>query len=120
MAEHNLLGSQGESLAAEFLSREGYTLLDRNWRYGKGEVDIICTKGRFIVFAEVKTRSTEYFGKPEEAVDKKKQRELIKAADAYVIKKNIPLEVRYDILSVIIKQNTHSIRHIEDAFYPTL
>jgi len=120
MAEHNLLGSQGESIAAAFLTGKGYTLLDRNWRYGKGEIDIICSKGEFIIFAEVKTRSSEYFGKPEEAVDKKKQRYLIKAADAYITQKNILLEVRYDIISILKQQNKHTVRHIEDAFYPTL
>lgn len=120
MADHNLLGNQGEALAADFLTHAGYTLLEQNWRYGKDEIDIICTKGQFIIFAEVKTRSTDYFGRPEEAVDKKKQRFLIRAADAYVNQKNIPLEVRYDIISIIIHQNTHTVKHIEDAFYPTL
>ena len=120
MAEHNIIGTDGENKATAYLEDSGYVILDRNWRYGKGEIDIICSKGEFIVFVEVKTRSTDYFGQPEEAVDKKKKNFLIKAADAYVTQKNIPQEVRYDIISVILSQNKHSVRHIKDAFYPTL
>lgn len=120
MAEHNLLGNQGEEIAAEFLTNAGYTLLERNWRYGKDEIDIICRKGPFIVFVEVKTRSTDYFGRPEEAVDKKKQRFMIRAADAFVNERNLSLEVRYDIISIIMNQQGSTVKQIEDAFYPTL
>lgn len=120
MAEHNQLGNKGEDIAREYLAGKGYKILDRNWRHGKGEVDLICKKGDFIVIAEVKTRSTDFFGQPEDAVNKKKQKFLIKAADAYVNQKQIMLEVRYDIISIIIKGRSHTIRHIEDAFYPTL
>jgi putative endonuclease len=120
MAEHNDTGKQGEEIAAAYLAEEGYRIIDRNWRYGKGEVDIVCSKSQFIIFVEVKTRSTSYFGQPEEAVDKKKKAFLIRAADAYVNQKNIPLEVRYDIISIVISEHRHTIRHIEDAFYPTL
>lgn len=120
MAQHNQLGSRGEDLAAGYLRDQGYHLLERNWRFGKGEIDIICSKGKTLVIAEVKTRSTEFFGQPEEAVNKRKRQFLIRAADAYVNKKNLLMEVRYDILSIIIRDHMHKIRHIEDAFYPTL
>lgn len=120
MAQHNLLGVQGEDLATEFLTNKGYRILRRNWRYGKDEIDIICSTNEFIVFVEVKTRSSSYFGLPEQAVDKKKQRFLIRAADAYVNMNNVLLEVRYDIVSVIIMNGSHEVNHFEDAFYPTL
>lgn len=120
MAQHNLLGKQGEDLAADFLTSKGYHLLHRNWRYSKDEIDIICSKKNHIVFVEVKTRSSSYFGLPEEAVDKRKQRFLIRAANAYVIMKDVDLQVRYDIISVIITNDSHKVKHLEDAFYPTL
>lgn len=120
MAQHNETGKTGEDLAAEYLAEQGYRILERNWRYGRGEVDIICTRGPFIVFAEVKTRSTGIYGQPEEAVDKTKKRFIIRAANAYVLMNDSRQEVRYDILSVILRGQSHTIRHIEDAFYPTL
>jgi putative endonuclease len=120
MAQHNETGKTGEDLAAEYLAEQGYHILERNWRYGKAEIDIICTRGPFIVFTEVKTRSTVFFGQPEQSVDKTKKGYLIKAANAYVLTNNIEKEVRYDILSIILRGQSHTIRHIEDAFYPTL
>jgi putative endonuclease len=120
MSSHNELGKKGEETAADFLAGEGYKILERNWRFGKDEIDIIAEKGNFIVIVEVKTRSTAYFGEPEEAVDKQKRRFLIRAADKYVNQKAIDLEVRFDIVSIIFEQGKQSIRHIEDAFYPTL
>jgi putative endonuclease len=120
MSQHNELGKKGEDLAASYLAELGYKIITRNWRYGKDEIDIIAETGNFIVFAEVKTRSTAYFGEPEDAVDKQKQRFLIRAADAYVNQKEIDLEVRFDIVSIIFEKGMHTIRHIEDAFYPTL
>jgi len=116
----NELGQKGEQAAAEHLAAEGYKILERNWRFGKDEIDIIAEKGNFIVIVEVKTRSTSFFGEPEEAVDKQKRRFLIRAADKYVIQKAIDLEVRFDIVAVIFEQGRQTIRHIEDAFYPTL
>ena len=120
MAEHIDTGTKGEDLAAQYLADNGYKILEQNWRHGKNEIDIVCTKGEFIVFVEVKTRSTSRYGQPEEAVDKKKKNFLIRAANAYVTMKNISQEVRYDIVSVIVHAHSHTIRHIEDAFYPTL
>ena len=120
MAQHNELGKKGEDIAAAHFEEEGYKILNRNWRFGKDEVDIIAEKGNFIVFAEVKTRSTAFFGEPEEAVDKQKQRFMVRAADIYVNQKSIDLEVRFDIISIIFEKGKHTLRHIEDAFYPTL
>lgn len=120
MAQHNKLGNKGEDIAARYLAAKGYKILERNWRHERDEIDIIALDGVFLVIAEVKTRSTAFFGEPEEAVNRKKQKYLVRAADAYIQKNNIMLETRYDILSVIIDGNTETVRHIEDAFYPTL
>lgn len=120
MAHHTDLGKKGENIAAGHLKGKGYKILERNWRYGKDEIDIIAETEMFIVFVEVKTRSTNYFGEPEESVTDKKQQFIIRAADEYVIQKEIDKEVRFDIVSIIIESNKQTIRHIEDAFYPML
>jgi putative endonuclease len=120
MSQHNELGNKGEDIAASYLEELGYKIIKRNWRYGKDEIDIIAETGNFIVFAEVKTRSSSYFGDPEDAVDNQKQRFMVRAADAYVNQKEIDLEVRFDIISIIFDRGKQTIRHIEDAFYPTL
>jgi len=102
MAKHNILGKKGEELAAAHLTVKGYTIFEKNWRF------------------EVKTRSTDFFGDPEEAVTDKKQKFLIRAAEEYVIQNEIDDELRFDIISIIIEKEKQIIRHIEDAFYPTL
>lgn len=120
MAEHTDLGKKGEEIAAIYLSGKGYKIIERNWRTGKDEIDIIASKDNFLIIVEVKTRSSNLFGEPEESVDDKKQRFLIRAADEYVNQKEVDNEIRFDIISVIIEDNKHTIRHIEDAFYPTI
>ncbi|MEI6122297.1 MAG: YraN family protein [Bacteroidota bacterium] len=120
MAEHNDLGKQGENAVAEYLVGKGYRILHRNWHFAKDELDIIAETNDYIVFVEVKTRSNIIFGEPEEAVDKKKQRYLIRAANAYIEKNNCTKEARFDIISVILPSHPIRINHIEDAFYPTL
>lgn len=120
MSQHNDLGTKGEEIAASYLKEEGYKIIQQNWRYGKDEIDIIAEKDNFVVIVEVKTRSSSYYGEPEDAVDNQKQRFLIRAADAYVNQKAIDLEVRFDIISIIFESGKYTVRHIEDAFYPTL
>ena len=120
MARHNTLGKKGEDIAARYLSAKGYKILERNRRFGRDEIDIIAMDGETIVMVEVKTRSTEYFGRPEEAVTQRKQEFLIRAAEEYVIQNETDNELRFDIISVIIEKNKQTVRHIEDAFYPTL
>ena len=120
MAKHYDLGIQGEEIASGYLAGKGYKIVERNWRFGKDEIDIIAENEQFLVIVEVKTRSTNYYGNPEEAVWDQKQRSLIRAANEYVIQKEIDKEVRFDIFSIVIESNKQTIRHIEDAFYPTL
>jgi putative endonuclease len=120
MAEHNDLGKKGEEIAASFLEKKGYRILEKNWRQWRNEIDVVALDGKCLVIVEVKTRQSNFFGEPEMAVTRDKQKALIRAANAYVRYKNILCEVRFDILSVIISKNTQQIHHIEDAFYPTL
>jgi putative endonuclease len=120
MAEHNELGKSGEDYAYEYLERKGFNILQKNWFHNKDEIDIIAIHENVLVIVEVKTRSTLYFGEPQIFVNKKKQAFLIRAANAYIMKNDIQLETRFDIISVVLSNNRVSIKHIEDAFYPTL
>lgn len=120
MAEHNELGKSGEQLAVDHLKQKGYTILETNWRSGKFEIDIIAQTDKQLIIAEVKTRTSNFLMEPEAAVTKDKRRMLIRAADIYVQRKNIELEVRFDIISIVIAKEQFKLNHIEDAFYPTL
>jgi putative endonuclease len=118
MAQHNALGTDGEKLAAHYLVEKGYSILETNWRFGKKEIDIIAQIGNTIAVVEVKTRSTDYFGDPEESVTLSKQKYLIEAADEYLQSLDFDAEVRFDIISIIKANSKLSIHHIEEAFIP--
>ncbi|MFN3555383.1 MAG: YraN family protein [Bacteroidales bacterium] len=120
MAEIHDLGKSGEQLACNHLQDKGYKILEVNWRKGSLEVDIIARKDNLLIIAEVKTRSTNFFGEPEEFVTRAKQKNLIRAANLYIQINNLDLETRFDIVSVLLKGDQHQVHHIEDAFYPTL
>jgi putative endonuclease len=119
MAQHNETGKRGEELAGQHLRQKGYTILAVNWRAGRSEVDMIAHIGNTLVFVEVKTRNTEFFGLPESFVTEKKQQQLSRAAEMYCTKHtNGEMEVRYDIVAVIINKEEEKILHFEDAFFP--
>ena len=118
MADHNDLGIQGEDLATLHLAKLGYSILERNWRFGKEEIDIIARIGQELVIVEVKTRNSDFFGEPHEFVTKSKQNHMIKAAHAYVEKKDLDLEVRFDIIGIIMNKAGQKLDHMEGAFQP--
>ncbi len=118
MASHNELGIKGEQLACEHLLNSGYVILEKNYRYQKAEVDLIAQKNNQLVFIEVKTRTTDFFGRPEESITKAKQKLMIEAADYYIQSNHLNNEVRFDAVAIIINNKGISINHIEDAFYP--
>lgn len=118
MAQHNITGSQGEQAAASYLQEKGYRVIETNWRYLNTELDIILQKEEVLVVAEVKTRSSSDYGEPELAVDLKKQKNIIKAANAYIMQNGLNAIVRFDIVSVLMEGGRITIHHIEDAFYP--
>lgn len=120
MAESHKLGQKGEELAVEHLKKAGYRILHRNWKSGKLEIDIIAENKDYIVFAEVKTRSDDYLENPRSAVYREKQKSMILAADNYIRWNNIDKESRFDVIAIVIKDDSHIIDHIEAAFYPTL
>lgn len=119
MAEHNDLGKKGEKLAKEYLISEGYLLLYENWRLGRFEIDLIMQNDNNLIIVEVKTRNTEAFGSPESFVSKQQQLHLAEAVEGFFYKNpDINLEVRYDVVSVIIDGNISKVLHFEDAFWP--
>jgi putative endonuclease len=120
MSEHNELGKQGEEIATTYLLKQGYRILDVNWRAGRNEIDIIAKDKDFLVIIEVKSRRSDTFMEPEEAVTREKQQALIRAANAYIFRKNIMLDTRFDIISIIHNKNETRVNHFKDAFYPRL
>lgn len=123
MAEHNDLGKWGEDEAANFLERQGYVVLERDWKVGKRDLDIIALteSQETLVFVEVKTRQNDEMQEPEEAVDKLKIRNLAIAANAYVKLHDVQLDLRFDIISIVGKNSqVEQMEHIENAFNPLL
>lgn len=120
MAEHNILGKCGEDIAAEYLEAKGYEVLDRNWRSGHKELDLVARQGDTLVVVEVKTRRNAEYGDAQDAVDDRKIRRIVSAADAYVRLKRIDLDVRFDIVTITGENGTNSIEHIEEAFFPPI
>lgn len=118
MADHNDLGMEGEDMAVAHLVKNGYSILERNWRFGKEEIDIIARIGQELVVVEVKTRNSDFFGEPHEFVSKSKQNHMIRAAHAYVEKRDLDLEVRFDIIGIIINKAGQKLDHMEGAFQP--
>ena len=115
MIEPHDLGKIGEDLAVELLIKKGYQILERNWRSGHKEIDIIALDGDTLVAVEVKTRKSNTYGEPDIAVGVMKQKMLIWAADAYVRYKNLDVDVRFDIVSIVFTDKDKHIEHIEDA-----
>lgn len=117
MAEHNDLGKQGEELAADFLRKNGYDILETNWVYQKAEIDIIAKKEDTLAVVEVKTRSSLDFGLPQDFVTPKKIKLLVKAVDEYITVNDLDVEIRFDIVSIYNKKGDFVIEHIVDAFF---
>jgi len=113
------LGQLAEILSIDFLKNNSYEILETNWRYSHYEVDIIAQKDNFITIVEVKARKNPYLNF-DEIVTKKKQKNLIEAAEKYLEKKNLDSEVRFDVIMVTFQNGKPSIEHIENAFYSTL
>lgn len=117
MADHNELGKEAENLAAEYLLKNEYKILVRNFRFKKNEVDIIAEKNNKIIVVEVKARSTDFFILPQEAVTKGKIKSIVSAANHFMEEFNKDQEVRFDIISILPdKTGKLEIEHIEDAF----
>ncbi len=114
------LGEKGEQLAVDFLIENGFEIIERNYRYGHGEIDIIAKdpSDNFTAFIEVKTRQNLDFGEPEYAITKNKQRQIKKMAELYLYEKEIEeIECRFDVVAIVLgDKNNPSITHYVNAF----
>lgn len=116
MIDNRDKGKIGEELATKYLKSNGYKILERNYRSNIGEIDIISVKSNILIFVEVKSRTSTYFGYPHEAVNIRKQDKIIKTSWIYVKQKNLfDYQMRYDIIEVFLTEK-YKIRHIENAF----
>ncbi len=111
------LGRSGEDLAASRYLRDGYRIVARNFRCGQGEIDIIAARDHTLVFCEVKTRSTDFFGDPMEAVNRTKQARLRRLAAVWLSENPAPgMSLRFDVVSVIADRQGTRVSRLEDAF----
>jgi len=117
LAQHNKLGKKGEQLAVDFLIKNGYKIVVRNYIYQKAEVDIIAQKADILAIVEVKTRSTRDFGNPQDFLKPKQIQRIVKAVDEYVNANNLDVEVRFDIIAIVKEKKGFNIEHLENAFY---
>jgi putative endonuclease len=110
-------GTKGEQAAAAFLISKGYEIIQRNYRHKRSEIDLIVQKDGWLIFVEVKLRSSVRFGHPEEFVDLKKERKIFEGAANYLHETNWKGNVRYDIVAVTLRRGAVEILHCQDAFY---
>jgi len=113
------LGIKGEEIAAGYLKKEGYKILARNWFSDHKEIDIIAQQDDEIVIVEVKTREGDYFEEPWEAVSTQKIRNLVEVADAWLNERQIDLETRFDVISIVFSDDVkYELTHFQGAFIP--
>lgn len=115
---HIELGNAGEVIAKNYLQANGYQILDTNYKYKNGELDIIAANNGQLVITEVKTRATAKYGEPHQSVTKQKQKQIIKIANKYLESQNKEWDVRFDVISIIKNERESKLKHIIDAFYP--
>ena len=120
MATHNETGKLGEERAQAYLHSKGYKIRHTNWTCEKLELDIVAEKDGMLIVVEVKTRSTETFEHPEEAITNKKIRNIVNATHEYIMQFDWQGETRFDVISVIPQRQSFKIDHIEDAFLSPL
>ena len=118
--DKNELAKRGEDLAAKILEDEGYKIIERNYRFSQGEIDIIAIdpKNNCTVFVEVKARQNLEFGAPEYSITKNKQKQIRKLAELYLYDKEIrELDCRFDVFAILFEDlNNPKVNHYENAF----
>ncbi|MDR2815799.1 MAG: YraN family protein [Proteiniphilum sp.] len=120
MAGHNELGKKGEETAVSYLKKKGHRIVERNWFFSGYEIDIVSEYEEFIVFVEVKTRTSAEWGDPSNFVGEHRMRRMVLAAGYYIKKNCIDKPARFDIVTIILNERQFELKHIEDAFLPFL
>lgn len=117
MKRNSSLGKKGESLAVKYLKERGYTIVETNFRYERAEIDVIAKEKNVLVFVEVKTRRKNSLGEPEDSVTLRKRDQIIKAAEGYLYKRNLPeIECRFDVIAIKQSNGEMEISHFKDVF----
>ena len=111
------MGCKGEAEATRFLIQNNYSILEKNYRYRKAEVDLIVQKNNTLIAVEIKTRSTDFFGHPVLFLKPKQQQRIVEAVNYYVQQNNLDVEVRFDVIGIVKKKGRFEIQHLKNAFY---
>ncbi|MCX6209605.1 MAG: YraN family protein [Bacteroidetes bacterium] len=112
------VGNKGENVATEYLLQNGYTIIERNWRYKHWEIDIICSRNKKLHFVEVKTRTNKKFGNPEESINESKMNALKKGAEMYLLQNEQWTLIQFDVVAITMnKEIIEEIFFIEDVFF---
>jgi putative endonuclease len=115
--DRSSIARRGEDAAADYLVRHDLTIIDRNWRCRAGEIDIVALDGKTIVFCEVKTRRSLAAGTPEEAVDRRKQRRIVRLAEHYLGRAGLEgVDARFDVIAIEVSCGKALLRHHRGAF----
>ncbi|GAA4833538.1 YraN family protein [Algivirga pacifica] len=109
-------GKKQEELASQYLEQKGHEIIDKNYRFGRNEIDLITHLNDILIFVEVKSRKSAIYGYPESSVTKRKQKGIQRAADAYLQQSDYQGRVRFDIIAIIDTGKSVAIEHFEDAF----
>ena len=117
MAEHNLFGKEAEAKAKAYLLNKGYALLEQNYRAGRAEVDLLMQKKEKLICIEVKARSTDFFGTPQQFISSKKIKLLVEAVNHYLEENQMDLEVRFDVIAITIQGQNWKLKQLKNAFY---
>ncbi len=112
--DHKEIGNDGEQKAAAYLRDKGYEIVTNNYRYKRGEIDLIAKKGDLMAFVEVKTRNNLDFGNPESFVSRRQQELILETANDYLMGVDWEGPIRFDIIAIVPGTE---IKHFEDAFY---
>lgn len=111
------LGKAGEDAAVDYLVRKGYRIVERNFRFERGEIDIVAEDGNVLVFVEVKMRRSLAFGEPEDAVSPAKRRQILRVAQGYLMQRSIDdRECRFDVITVRSDKNHITLEHFPNIF----
>lgn len=112
------IGEQGEKIARDYLEKKGYDIVETNYRFGHGEIDIIVRKDQLLIFVEVKTKKFGDFGDPINWINRKKQRQIGRIAKGYLYENNITdLDCQFDVITLNYEDGAYKINHIENAFW---
>jgi putative endonuclease len=118
MTDKQITGKTGEQIAADYLRSNGFKILHINWRHHSKELDIVAEKNNRLHVVEVRSLKSNFFMEPYQSIRKTKERNLIVAANAYVRRYNLTMEVQVDVISIVFHGEEHTLEYFPNAIYP--